>query len=629
MDDSQQYESCKVDIILLGDISSKISKSMIKSVFENSPNNYKFTKMIDLKESKEYIYFSGELIEENITDILMEKIKTKIINNKNDKNIVICFTKKETEINLVKKSLESFELKKFIPFLIFVKNNSFSQDLNTIKQLSKISIIQYFGNSIVDVNDSNTKKTCEIFRSKIFQIDGYFNERGTLFTDYLFGLLNNANGEVKLDDKIDRIIPGNRNALNIFLFGKARAGKSRFINLSMGTLISREDYTSSHVTKKFTKYGLPMSNNENGEQGQIVLYDSPGLTEDENVILEFKRWVDKKLNLFKDKKENASILLCFVKRSDEISETVLDFLNFLNNKKFNIFLVITHSKKNSEKSNEYRLDIIDRLKKRNIFTDNNLSMLNNNGQNIIPVNLKEDKELGEFYGFSDIYRAILKLFPENFISTIKEFNELKDLDQQIGFLLYKKYFFLDNVKTKNDFLLNASNKIDTQIKKSAAISSLVGLCPIPFGDIPIIIALEIGIIKYAAKLYGFNDNKYNIIKLLTLGVGGSNFGMVLGGVSKILLFSQIVDIIPVIGCFVSSMANPGTILSFGYYIKSFFLKNITDEKKRIIINNTLNDYKSIYMQIKNLYSNENIKISKANNGINLVNNISRNIILYL
>ena len=100
-DDSQQYESCKVDIKLLGDISSEISKSMINSVFENSPNNYIFKKMIDLKESKEYIYFSGELIEENITDSLMKNIKTKIINNNNDKNIVICFTKKETEINLV------------------------------------------------------------------------------------------------------------------------------------------------------------------------------------------------------------------------------------------------------------------------------------------------------------------------------------------------------------------------------------------------------------------------------------------------------------------------------------------------------------------------------------------------
>jgi hypothetical protein len=34
----------------------------------------------------------------------MKNIKTKIINNNNDKNIVICFTKKETEINLVKDS---------------------------------------------------------------------------------------------------------------------------------------------------------------------------------------------------------------------------------------------------------------------------------------------------------------------------------------------------------------------------------------------------------------------------------------------------------------------------------------------------------------------------------------------
>ena len=36
-----------------------------------------------------------------------------------------------------------------------------------------------------------------------------------------------------------------------------------------------------------------MSNNENGEQGQIVLYDSPGFTEDKNVIKEFKSLVDK------------------------------------------------------------------------------------------------------------------------------------------------------------------------------------------------------------------------------------------------------------------------------------------------------------------------------------------------
>ena len=68
-------------------------------------------------------------------------------------------------------------------------------------------------------------------------------------------------------------------------------------------------------------------------------------------------------------------------------------------------------------------------------------MLKKNGQNIISVNLKEDETLGKFYGFTDIYKAILNLFPENFIQTIEELNELKDINQQIGFLLYKKYFF--------------------------------------------------------------------------------------------------------------------------------------------------------------------------------------------
>ena len=384
---NEEYESNKVNILLCGDTSSEINKLIIKSVFENSPNKYEFKKMIDLKESKEYLYFSGELIEEKITDIQWEK-KLKETDKSDGKNIVICFSENETEINLVKASLESLNPKSIIPFLIFVKNNSFSQNLNTVKELSKTSIIKYFGNSIEDVNESNTKKTCEIFKSKILQIDAYFNERGTLFNDYLFGLLNNANGEVKLDDKIDILIPGNRNALNIFLFGEPRAGKSRFINLSMGTLISRENSSSTHVTKKFTKYALPIRHNENGEHGQIVLYDSPGLTEDKNVIKGFEEMINKKLNLFKEKKENSSILLFFIKSKDGISEKILDFVNFLNNKKFNIFFVITHSRKNSDKTNDYRQDIIYQLQKRNIFTDNNLKMLNNNGENIIPVNLK-------------------------------------------------------------------------------------------------------------------------------------------------------------------------------------------------------------------------------------------------
>ena len=95
MGNSDNYEPNKVNIILCGDISSEINQLIIKSLFENSPNNYEFKQMIDLKEDKEYIYFYGELIEEKISDILMEKIKEKVINDKNNKNIIVCFSENE------------------------------------------------------------------------------------------------------------------------------------------------------------------------------------------------------------------------------------------------------------------------------------------------------------------------------------------------------------------------------------------------------------------------------------------------------------------------------------------------------------------------------------------------------
>ena len=49
------------------------------------------------------------------------------------------------------------------------------------------------------------------------------------------------------------------------------------------------------------------------------------------------------------------------------------------------------------------------------------------------------------------------------IEEIKEFSELKDLNQQLGYISFKKYFFLDNILTKEDFLSNATHKLDTQI----------------------------------------------------------------------------------------------------------------------------------------------------------------------
>lgn len=408
--DSKVYEANKLNIIVCGNISSEINRQIIKSIFEKAPENYEFKKKLDLIESKEYLYFCGEIIKGEITYTLMEEFKKKI---KSDKNIVICFSDDNEKINIVKHRLQSLIPESIIPFMIFVKNNSFSTDLEKLKKLSKISNIEYFGNSQKDVNKENTRKTLEIFRSKLFQIDGYFNERGTLFYNYSFSLLNKVKGEIKKNKDID-FIPGNRSILNIFLFGEPGSGKSRFINLSMDNLVSKENCSSSHVTKKFTKYSLPMSFDERFELGEISLFDSPGLTEDKDIIKEFKNMLNESLNLFQENKKTSPILLYFIKRGDGISETSLNFLNYLNNKKCNIFFVITNSKKDSEKSINYRNEIIYQLKSNNTFTDKNLKMLNNNGENIISVNLKEDSETGEFYGIRDIYKELSKLFPNRY-----------------------------------------------------------------------------------------------------------------------------------------------------------------------------------------------------------------------
>ena len=78
---------------------------MINYVFKSAPKKYEFKKKIDLKENKEYLFFTGEIIKGKITDILMEKIKKKVIAKEDNKSIVICFSNIEEEINLVKNKL--------------------------------------------------------------------------------------------------------------------------------------------------------------------------------------------------------------------------------------------------------------------------------------------------------------------------------------------------------------------------------------------------------------------------------------------------------------------------------------------------------------------------------------------
>ena len=225
-------------------------------------------------------------------------------------------------------------------------------------------------------------------------------------------------------------------------------------------------------------------------------------------------------------------------------------------------------------------------------------MLNNEGENILNVNLKEDKDDGEFYGFQTIYEKIFKLFPKNFLQDIEEATNINELNRLLGFITYKNYFFIKNCLTKEDFLSKITEKINTRINNSAAFASLVGLNPIPFVDIPIVIAIEIGLIRYISKLYGFNEDEVNEARLAALGPWDSIPIGMLTTASQLLKLTFVLDIIPAVGSVVSFFANFGTVESFGKAIQKHFHNLLNDEKMVIIIRDILKDYRSIYLQLR-------------------------------
>ena len=600
------FKENKVDVHLCETSqNSNLIKYLKDSLFPNG--NLELKKEIKIKDNKEYIYFKGKnygLRNENIINTIADTISRNI----NTKDIVICFLNNNDYFELLKNEFLDI-IEEIRPFVIFVKINEFSQDLKEVKKLSQINIIKYFGKSENDINDANTQKTCNILYSKLLQIDGYLNERGTIFRDYLFGLMNNIQGEINENIQIDDINPENRSTLNIFLFGNPRSGKSRFINLSMNELISRERYSVGHTTKKFTEYELPIRQNNNGELGQIVLYDSPGLTEDTNVIKEFKVLIKNKLSYFSIRKESVPILLFFIKKDDGISNTIFNFIKDLNNKNFIIFFIITHAKKDTDSSRNFRNTLIHRLRGNRILTNKNLEMLNNDGENIINVNLKSDNDTGECYGCNIIYQKIFKLFPEVFVGEVEEANNINDLNGLLRYISGKNYFFLNNCKTKDDFLSRVDAKIDVKIYKSASKAALPGLIPVPFVDIPFIIYLEVDLIKYISRMYNIDETQVNINRLLTFGPTDNLPVLLLNGLTQFFKVAQLTDLIPFVNLIVSPLVNAGTIITFGKLIKKHFKNLLNDENIIRIIKDILKDYRGIFFQLRDdLGKRENFNI---------------------
>ena len=68
--------------------------------------------------------------------------------------------------------------------------------------------------------------------------------------------------------------------------------------------------------------------------------------------------------------------------------------------------------------------------------------------------------------------------------------------------------------------------------------------------------------------------------------------------SNILKWTQLLDVVPVVGQFVSVCSNFPTVKLFGIAMQKHFYNLIKDETILIIIKDILKDYRAIYLQLR-------------------------------
>lgn len=218
--------------------------------------------------------------------------------NKTDRNNIILYFNSELEnkiINFIRKCEKIYR-----PFLIFVSDkNHYNLHLIDNRLLTFI-----LGDGEEDIINSKIV-------SVLWEKDCYFNERGNVpcsFTpaNILFKPYNISNA-----------------CLNFILAGESRAGKSTFINILAKKFIALESCDNESVTTKINEYvvksDLPEFN------GEIKLYDTPGLIIKNNKIQNEELVFSQIKNIFKnaeDSKDEIHFIYFFIKPKGNLENSV-------------------------------------------------------------------------------------------------------------------------------------------------------------------------------------------------------------------------------------------------------------------------------------------------------------------
>ena len=222
-------------------IGEKIDKSFIEKLYnkKNLKENKIKNKNYEYIEVINSLNWKIDYFENGLSDSVCEKIQSKIDSDRKNAfyfHVLICFTDSEDKISKILNFIGSKNIY-YQPFIIFISNSSLDtkslrqrlrKDEDNLFDVRNIEIIKYNEGNETILLESIWKKCC------------VYNQLGNSL------ILHSINKK-----KINIIKKDH--ALNFFIIGKTGVGKSTFVNILAGDIVSPER-VGKNITKGTKEY---------------------------------------------------------------------------------------------------------------------------------------------------------------------------------------------------------------------------------------------------------------------------------------------------------------------------------------------------------------------------------------